>query len=40
VRQFSTVTKLDAQLKGLGIEVVPTSSYLPSSLGFSPSILA
>ncbi len=40
VRQFSTGTKLDAQLKELGIEIVPTSSYLPSSLGFSPSILA
>lgn len=40
VRQFSNGTKLDAQLKGLGIEIVPTSSYLPSSLGFSPSILA
>ena len=40
VRQYSTTSKLGAQLQSLGIEIEPASSYLPSALGFSPSVLA
>lgn len=40
VQQFSPTSKLGPQLQQLGIEIEPAASYLPSALGFSPSILA